>query len=505
MIEWRLRDGASFRKGDVLATTRSQLESAEGVAAGTGEVTAPHDGSGLSILVAHGAEIVAGLSSAVATARFCDHPAIVSRQCAVCGMINPSGDADGSDSGEHKRVTLGGEVSELVVSQAEALRLSAAEASRLTSSRKLQLIMDIDHTLLECTSRPPQFDFSGTTSILPLPLYSGRAMHWIKLRPGLLEFLEAASHHFEMTLYTNGKREYLLGVARALDPTKQLFADRLISTPDDVPDLNDCQAKSLERLFPGGIERCLVMDDRDDIWEGEQSRHLLLVKPYKFWKYHQQQQQGDVDDSCPQLQTCLDLLTRVHSRYYGHGGGSATPSPASPSSSLGSVADVLAVERNRVLSGSSFVFSGVFPMGTDVAASREALWVERLGGVVESSFSASSTHVIARVPGTDKVLGGVARGLHIVHLDWLWYTVWFCQRADEASLRLKNTPLGKPVPAATLSLIETTESTVEVMPAGESVGTTAAHVEGANSDDDDEDDDEDDLLRDVEFAIGGCP
>jgi TFIIF-interacting CTD phosphatase-like protein len=70
-------------------------------------------------------------------------------------------------------------------------------------------------------------------------------------------------------------------VARAIDPTRAYFGSRLISTPDDVPDLNQQQQKSLERLFPGGTELCLVMDDRDDVWEEGNSRHVLLVRPYR--------------------------------------------------------------------------------------------------------------------------------------------------------------------------------------------------------------------------------
>jgi len=55
-----------------------------------------------------------------------------------------------------------------------------------------------------------------------------------------------------------GKREYAVQVAKALDPTRRLFGDRLISTPDDVPDMNQSQQKSLRRLMPGGADLCLV-------------------------------------------------------------------------------------------------------------------------------------------------------------------------------------------------------------------------------------------------------
>lgn len=55
--------------------------------------------------------------------------------------------------------------------------------------------------------------------------------------------------------------------------------------------------QSLERIFPCGLDMALIVDDRDDVWRGEQAKNLLLVRPYKFfvvswarlpyaWHYH---------------------------------------------------------------------------------------------------------------------------------------------------------------------------------------------------------------------------
>lgn len=41
--------------------------------------------------------------------------------------------------------------------------------------------------------------------------------------------------------------------------------------------------KSLERIFPNGLDMALIVDDRDDVWRGEQAKNLLLVRPYKFF------------------------------------------------------------------------------------------------------------------------------------------------------------------------------------------------------------------------------
>lgn len=53
-------------------------------------------------------------------------------------------------------------------------------------------------------------------------------------------------------------------VAQVLDPDRSLFNDRIVSR-DDCPDLQG--HKSLERLFPGGIEMALIMDDLPGVWQ----------------------------------------------------------------------------------------------------------------------------------------------------------------------------------------------------------------------------------------------
>jgi RNA polymerase II subunit A C-terminal domain phosphatase len=103
----------------------------------------------------------------------------------------------------HMKVTLSGVKSTLSVDHAEALATSPKE--RLMQARKLQLIMDIDNTLLEATASVPP---PGVPSIRAILLNQGRSLHHIKLRPGLEAFLEKANSLFEMTLYTHGKREY---------------------------------------------------------------------------------------------------------------------------------------------------------------------------------------------------------------------------------------------------------------------------------------------------------
>ena len=45
----------------------------------------------------------------------------------------------------------------------------------------------------------------------------------------------------------------------------------------------DGTMQSLERIFPCGLDMALIVDDRDDVWRGQQANNLLLVRPYKFF------------------------------------------------------------------------------------------------------------------------------------------------------------------------------------------------------------------------------
>ena len=352
-------------------------------------------------------------------------------------------------------------------------------------------------------------------------------------------------------------------MARAIDPSRAYFSGRLISTPDDVPDLKQQQQKSLARLFPGGTDLCLVLDDREDVWAASDAtlRHLLLVRPYRYFNHKEggalvgrgngnggsvgandggdgssSSSSGDSssssnEDSCSQLARCLEVLERVHAAYFNQmhlRGGQASSSSSSSSTTgssagtgnggtdLGAVAtaaELLQKERRKVLAGCSFVFSGVFPLGTVVSETREAAWLRRLGGRVDTDLKPWSTHLIATQPGTEKVRAAVAQGLHVVHLDWLWFTVWHHARVCEASLKLHDTPLGNPNPRGRPPRPFPLDdgSARGMVGAASAIGEDGGNGSSENSaeedeplpggDGDDDDDDDDNLLQELEEAV----
>jgi NLI interacting factor-like phosphatase len=53
---------------------------------------------------------------------------------------------------------------------------------------------------------------------------------WTKLRPGLRAFLQRAAVSFELHICTMGDRDYAQQIAALLDPTRRLFAERIVSS-----------------------------------------------------------------------------------------------------------------------------------------------------------------------------------------------------------------------------------------------------------------------------------
>jgi len=200
VVRWLLGEGAAFEKGAVLAKIKVPDAAAGSGSATTSpeeeeDVIAPEDGTLVRIIVRSG-DPNPGPVEALARVKLCTHPAVVSNLCAVCGRLMPQAE---STAPKHHLVTLAGTVSDLRVDAFEAKARS--RIARLKAARKLQLVLDIDNTLLECSATAPE----EAPGLRRIALYGGTRPHWLKLRPGVESFLDTAAAKFEMTLYTNGE------------------------------------------------------------------------------------------------------------------------------------------------------------------------------------------------------------------------------------------------------------------------------------------------------------
>ena len=222
----------------------------------------------------------------------CKHEVQFGGMCAECGkdMTTVHFNTVTRDTARATVNTVHGQTA-LLVSQAEASRSDEEAKRRLLSSRKLSLVVDLDQTIIHATVDPTVAEWQSDTSN---PNYAAvkdvRAFqlvddgpgargcwYYIKLRPGLKEFLENISRVYELHIYTMGTRAYAQNIAQIVDPDRKIFADRILSRDES----GSMTVKNLKRLFPVDTKMVVIIDDRGDVWHW--SQNLIKVSAYDFF------------------------------------------------------------------------------------------------------------------------------------------------------------------------------------------------------------------------------
>jgi len=207
----------------------------------------------------------------------CQHPTIMKDMCAECGADLRKLDKQAVDMGAS--VAMVHAIPELKVSSSEAKDLGREDQIRLTQSRKLVLLVDLDQTLIHTTNDniPPNLK-----DVYHFQLY-GHNSPWYhtRVRPGTSTFLKNISDMYELHICTFGARLYAHTIAAYLDPDKKYFSHRILSR-DECFD-NRSKTANMSALFPCGDSMVCIIDDREDVWNF--APNLVHVKPYHFFKH----------------------------------------------------------------------------------------------------------------------------------------------------------------------------------------------------------------------------
>ncbi|KAJ2742128.1 CTD phosphatase Fcp1 [Coemansia sp. BCRC 34301] len=424
----------------------------------------------------------------------CSHGAVFNGLCGLCGKDVSGIDTSGLPD-SHANIDMFHDATGLKVSYEMAANIDADTRNSLWDQKKLSLIIDLDQTIIHANATlDPQFEgwlienYDGpqlngakgkerespnangvSPSLAPrLPsdvgsfyLSDSPLRYFIKMRPGLQEFLERVSQLYEMHIYTMGTKPYANAVAAMIDPERRFFNGRILSRDES----GSMTRKTLKRLFPVDTSMVVILDDRADVWEW--SPNLIKVHPYEFFRgvgdinagmlpsvQRTEPAAPSADGSAPaniektefaadstgnhprdpsdpvvqaersavadgssthpgtpserrpllvdadrELVTIQSVLTKLHQRYY-------AALDDSPSSVLPDVARLLASKRRQVLSGATIVFTAAFPINHGAPPPHKNdlwQWAQSFGARCELEVNERTTHVVAGKPGTEKV------------------------------------------------------------------------------------------------------
>lgn len=226
----------------------------------------------------------------------CQHPIQISGLCAICGKDMTEIDWS-SERAETERapINMTHDQVGLTVSRQQALKVELELQRRLLKQRKLSLVVDLDQTIIhacidptvgEWQKDPTNPNYEAVKDIQSFQLnddgprgVASGCSYYIKMRPGLREFLEHISQIYELHVYTMGTRAYAMNIAKIVDPDQRLFGNRVISRDEN----GNMTAKSLQRLFPVSTNMVVIIDDRADVWPKNRP-NLIKVVPYDFFK-----------------------------------------------------------------------------------------------------------------------------------------------------------------------------------------------------------------------------
>ncbi|TYI91759.1 hypothetical protein E1A91_D02G016500v1 [Gossypium mustelinum] len=249
----------------------------------------------------------------------CTHPGSFGQMCILCGQRVD--DESGVTFGYiHKGLRLGND---------EIVRLRSTDMKNLLRHKKLYLVLDLDHTLLNSTqlnhlTAEEEYLKGQSDSLQDVSkgsLFMLEFMHMMtKLRPFVRTFLKEASEMFEMYIYTMGDRPYALEMAKLLDPKKEYFNGRVISRDDGTQK----HQKGLDVVL-GQDSAVVILDDTENAWTKHKD-NLILMERYHFFASSCRQfgfdcrslSQLKSDESEPDgaLASILKILRQIHHIFF---------------------------------------------------------------------------------------------------------------------------------------------------------------------------------------------
>ncbi|CCH46356.1 RNA polymerase II subunit A C-terminal domain phosphatase [Wickerhamomyces ciferrii] len=267
-----------------------------------GSYESPIDGVVEEVLIRNGDEVISQDQEIAKIIEPCTHSIQYGGLCALCGKsLDEETDYSGFKYEDRAPISMSHGTSDLKISKSEAQKVEQLMTKNLIKENKLILVVDLDQTVIHATVDPTIGEWMNDQSnpnfpslkdvqyfsleeepILP-PGYQGprppthKRWYYVKMRPGLEDFLKRIAKIYELHIYTMGTKEYARSIAKIIDPDGEYFGERILSRDES----GSLTQKSLERLFPTDTSMVVIIDDRGDVWNW--SDHLIKVVPFDFF------------------------------------------------------------------------------------------------------------------------------------------------------------------------------------------------------------------------------
>ncbi|KAK9454933.1 HAD-like domain-containing protein [Dipodascopsis uninucleata] len=412
---------------------------------------APVEGTISKWFVSIGEEIEDSGKTVLSIAEACTHAVQFAGMCALCGKDLTFQDYSGYQESARANIKMFHNTTGLTVSLQEAERIEKNTVKQLLAAQKLILVVDLDQTVIHTTVDPtvgewkqdpsnPNYGAVKDVHSFCLKDAANPAGFWyyVKLRPGLKEFLENISKLYELHIYTMATKSYALAISKIIDPDGKFFGDRILSRDES----GNLEQKTLQRLFPVDTSLVVIIDDRGDVWKW--SANLIKVLPYEFFvgigdinssflpkrqDYGLSNSSDDFDDDDDdfvshnrtrnnllsdddgELPILEKVLVKVHTEYYNEYNKNKPAglnnkrkrTPIDWKVGVPDIKKIMPLMKAEVFKGVVLLFSGVIPLGTNFDNADIVLWSRSFGATVVNEFSTDVTHVIAERAGTKKV------------------------------------------------------------------------------------------------------
>lgn len=218
---------------------------------------------------------------------------------------------------------------------------TSVKIHNLLERRKLRLILDLDHTLLnsatveDCVVANAGMLLDGRVAAEAADDPKKKSLHrlgelglWTKTRPGVDLFLKKASALFEIHICTAGSQAYAEKMRAILDPRKELVKGSVVGLASfdrfGAPRPGEV-VKTMERELIGSEAIAIVLDDTPHVWPGH-ADNLIVCERYvyfpscarRFGMLTPSLLERRVDESADRgmLATAFDVLQRVHSDFF---------------------------------------------------------------------------------------------------------------------------------------------------------------------------------------------